>query len=315
MTLDPSRTAFVFPGQGSQTVGMGRALSQSEAEAAAVFREADEALGLPLSRLCFEGPAADLDQTDVTQPALFTHSTAVLRVLQKRHPKLSPACAAGHSLGQFSALVAAGSLSFADGLRLVRARGLAMKRAGEASRGGMAAVLGLAVEAVGAACHEAAQVSGAVVQVANDNCPGQVVISGAEAGLAAALPLLEQAGARKVVRLAVSIAAHSALMQPAQDEFQRALDAADISAPRLPVWGNVSAAPLRTRDEVRADLAAQLTSRVRWTESVRGMLDAGVGAFVELGPGNVLTGLLRRIDRAASGWAVGDPEALAQLAG
>lgn len=315
MTLDPDRTAFVFPGQGSQTVGMGRALAESEAEAAAVFQQADQLLGLPLSRLCFEGPAADLDQTDITQPALFTHSIAVLRVLQGRRPDLSPACAAGHSLGQISALVAAGSLTFTDGLRLVRARGLAMKRAGEMSRGGMAAVLGLEVKTVEAACRQAAERAGAVVQVANDNCPGQVVISGADAGLAAAVPLLEQAGARKVVRLAVSIAAHSALMQAAQEEFQRALDAADLSAPRLPVWGNVSAAPLHTRDEVRADLAAQLTSRVRWTESVRGMIDSGIRHFAELGPGNVLTGLLRRIDRSASGWPVGDPEGLAQLAG
>lgn len=315
MTLDPSRTAFVFPGQGSQAVGMGRSLAQSEAEAAAVFQEADRILGLPLSRICFEGPAVELDQTDITQPALFTHSTAVLRVLQQRLPGLTPACAAGHSLGQFSALVAAGSLSFADGLRLVRARGLAMKHAGERSRGGMTAVLGLEVDAVAEACRQAAQLTGAVVQVANDNCPGQVVISGAEAGLAAAVPLLEQAGARKVVRLAVSIAAHSALMQPAQEEFQRALDAADLSAPRLPVWGNVSAAPLRTPDEVRADLAAQLTSQVRWTESIRGMVDSGIRQFAELGPGNVLTGLLRRIDRAVSGYPVGDTEGLDQLAG
>jgi [acyl-carrier-protein] S-malonyltransferase len=315
MTLDPSRTAFVFPGQGSQTVGMGRALSESESEAAAVFQQADQILGLPLSRICFEGPASELDQTHITQPALFTHSTAVLHVLQKRFPELSPACAAGHSLGQFSALVAAGSLSFADGLRLVRARGLAMKRAGERSRGGMAAVLGLEVEAVEAACRQASESTGAVVQVANDNCPGQVVISGAEAGLAAAVPLLEQAGARKVVRLAVSIAAHSALMQAAQEEFQRALDAADLFAPRLPVWGNVSAAPLRTREQIQADLAAQLTSRVRWTETIRGLVTAGITHFIELGPGDVLTGLLRRIERSATGIPVGDPPGLARLAG
>ena len=315
MTLDPSRTAFIFPGQGSQTVGMGRALAEAEAEAAAVFQQGDRILGLPLSRICFEGPAVELDQTDITQPALFTHSTAVLRVLQKRLPELSPACAAGHSLGQFSALVAAGSLSFADGLRLVRARGLAMKRAGEMSRGGMAAVLGLEVEAVEAACRQAAESTGAVVQVANDNCPGQVVISGAEAGLAAAVPLLEQAGARKVVRLAVSIAAHSALMQAAQEEFQRALDAADLSAPRLPVWGNVSAAPLRTREQIHADVAAQLTSRVRWTETIRGLVTAGITNFIELGPGDVLTGLLRRIERSATGIPVGDPPGLARLAG
>ncbi|MEX2029973.1 MAG: ACP S-malonyltransferase [Anaerolineales bacterium] len=312
MPLDPRRTAFVFPGQGSQIVGMGRGLAESKPEAAAAFREADEILGLPLSRICFEGPAGDLDQTEITQPALFTHSIAVLRALQKRHPDLRPACSAGHSLGELSALVAAGSLSFPDGLRLVRARGLAMRDAGAKSAGGMAAVLGLDVEVVEAACRKAAS-GGAVVQVANDNCPGQVVISGDETGLSAALAVLEARGARKLVRLAVSIAAHSALMGAAEMAFGRALDAAAWSDPQVVIWGNVSATPLRTREEIRADLAAQLTSRVRWTESVRGMIASGITHFIELGPGSVLTGLLRRIDKTATGIPLGDPASFSQL--
>jgi [acyl-carrier-protein] S-malonyltransferase len=177
----------------------------------------------------------------------------------------------------------------------------------------MAAVLGLDVEAVAEACLEASADSGSVVQIANDNCPGQVVISGEEAGLAAALALLKARGARKLVRLAVSIAAHSPLMQAAQEDFQRALDAATVSPPQLPVWGNVSAAPLHTLEQVRGDLAAQLTSPVRWAESVRGMIASGITLFAELGSGDVLTSLLRRIDRAATGLAVGDPTGLAQL--
>jgi [acyl-carrier-protein] S-malonyltransferase len=292
---------------------MGRSLAEHEPGAAAVFREADETLGLPLSRICFEGPAGDLNQTEITQPALFTHSVAVLRALQQRNPDLRPACSAGHSLGELSALVAAGSLSFTDGLRLVRARGLAMKEAGAIHPGGMAAVLGLDVEVVEAVCQEASSASGAIVQVANDNCPGQVVISGDETGLSAALAGLEIRGARKLVRLAVSIAAHSALMGAAEDSFRRALDAAAWSDPQVAIWGNVSASPLQTRGEIRADLAAQLTSRVRWTESVRGMIASGITLFLELGPGTVLTGLLRRIDRAATGLALGDPESFSQL--
>jgi [acyl-carrier-protein] S-malonyltransferase len=209
--------------------------------------------------------------------------------------------------------VAAGSLSFPDGLRLVRARGLAMKAAGAMRPGGMAAVLGLDVEVVEAVCREAASAGGAIVQVANDNCPGQVVISGDETGLSAALAGLETRGARKLVRLAVSIAAHSALMGAAEEDFRRALDAAAWSDPQVVIWGNVSASPLRTRGEIRADLAAQLTSRVRWTESVRGMTASGITHFIELGPGAVLTGLLRRIDRTATGLALGDPESFAQL--
>lgn len=292
---------------------MGRSLAENEPVAAAAFREADETLGLPLSQICFQGPAADLDQTEITQPALFTHSVAVLRVLQERNPDLRPACSAGHSLGELSALVAAGSISFPDGLRLVRARGLAMKEAGAKHPGGMAAVLGLDVDVVEAVCREATSAGGAVVQVANDNCPGQVVISGDETGLSAALAGLETRGARKLVRLAVSIAAHSALMGAAEESFRRALDAAAWSDPQVVIWGNVSASPLQTREEIRADLAAQLTSRVRWTESVRGMIASGITHFIELGPGTVLTGLLRRIDRAATGLALGDPESFSQL--
>jgi [acyl-carrier-protein] S-malonyltransferase len=313
MAAGQPATALLFPGQGSQSVGMGKELAAAEPLAAETFRQADELLGLPLSRLCFEGPASDLDRTDITQPALLTHSVAVQRVLEHRFPHLRYIAAAGHSLGEFSALVAAGSLSFEEGLRLVRERGLAMKRAGELHPGGMAAVLGLEVAQVEQACQHAADQTGSVVQIANDNSPGQIVISGEEAALAVAVEQCRSMGAKKTVRLAVSIAAHSALMDHAQAHFTTALAGARIRAPRLAVFGNVSAAPLRSEADVRIDLSAQLTSRVRWTESVRAMIAAGATRFLELGPGSVLTGLLRRIDREASGAAVGDPHALAQL--
>jgi [acyl-carrier-protein] S-malonyltransferase len=293
---------------------MGRALAQAEPAASQTFRDADRILAIPLSQVCFEGPASGLDQTEFTQPALLTHSVAVLRVLREKFPDLEALAAAGHSLGEFSALVAAEALTFEDALRLVRARGLAMKHAGEIRPGGMAAVLGLDVAQVDSACQEAARRSGSVVQVANDNCLGQVVISGAEAGLAAAGEILQAHGARKVVRLAVSIAAHSALMVPAQEQFQQALAGAQIADPILPVVGNVHASPLRTAADVRADLSAQLTSRVRWTESVQAMAADGIQRFVELGTGSVLSGLLRRIDRQATGLSVGEPQDLVRLA-
>jgi [acyl-carrier-protein] S-malonyltransferase len=313
MELDPRRTAFLFPGQGSQAVGMGRALAEAEPVAAAVFEEADQVLGIPLTRLCWEGPADLLNETINTQPALLTHSVAALKAVQARLPGFVPAFVAGHSLGEFSALVAAGALRFADALRLVRERGRAMKTAGEHKPGGMAAVLGLEREAIEAVCRDVSSGPGGVVQVANDNCPGQVVISGDEGALAAASEQLSRRGAKKVVRLAVSIAAHSPLMAPAQDDFNRALMTAEIDDPRVPVVGNVSAAPLTTAQDVRADLSAQLTAKVRWTESIRAMAAAGVKTFLEMGPGTVLIGLLRRIEPSAVGLAIGDPASIQAL--
>lgn len=313
MLLEPQGMAFLFPGQGSQVVGMGRALAARDAEAAAVFRQADEVLGTALSQICWHGPSDALNDTINTQPALLTHSVAVLRALQSRFPRLRPAWVAGHSLGEFSALVAAGAITFVEALRLVRARGQAMKAAGEQAPGGMAAVLGLETEAVDRLCREACA-SGGTVQVANDNCPGQVVISGDEAALERAIAHLDRAGARRVVRLAVSIAAHSPLMRAAQDDFNRALEATPINDPEIPVVGNVGAAPLRTAAEIRADLSAQLTSPVRWTETIRYLAASGVRTFLELGSGSVLTGLLRRIEPTARGIPLDSVESFEQLA-
>jgi len=315
MAIDPAHTAFLFPGQGSQALGMGHALAEADPAAAAVFAEADEILGFRLSQLCWEGPLETLNDTLNTQPALLTHSVAVLRALQRRAEGFRPALALGHSLGEISALVAAGSIAFSDALHLVRERGRAMKAAGEQNPGGMAAVLGLDIEAVEAVCRDVAARTGRVLQVANDNCPGQAVISGEEAALAAAVGELQAKGARRVVRLAVSIPAHSPLMRLAQAGFNRALDVTPISDPQIPVIGNVRAAPLGTASEVQADLGAQLTSRVRWTESIRAAVAAGMRTFLEIGTGNVLTGLVRRIDPACRGLALDEPESYRELAG
>jgi [acyl-carrier-protein] S-malonyltransferase len=295
MPLEASSTAFVFPGQGSQSVGMGKDLAEAEPLAAETFKQADEVLGLSFSSLCWEGPEEALNATENTQPALLVHSVAVLRVFQSRHPDFLPASVAGHSLGELSALVAAGSLGYEDAIRLVRARGEAMRDAGAAQPGGMAAVLGLQVDQVQAICEQAREAIGAGVWVANDNCPGQVVISGDDQALGWAAAKLSEAGARKVVRLAVSIAAHSPYMSAAQERFADALQAAQIADPRVPVLGNVSAAPLHTAEDVKADLEAQLTANVRWTESIEAMVQSGVDTFIEMGSGKVLTGLIKRI--------------------
>lgn len=291
-------TAFLFPGQGSQFVGMGRALYDAEPAARSLYDEADERLGFALSRLCFDGPEDALTQTDVQQPALFTTSLAAWAVLSQRGEAAAD-YVAGHSLGEFSALAAAGSLSFADGLALVRRRGELMKQADREQPGGMAAILGLDAPAVADVCAVAAAATGQVVGVANDNCPGQVVISGHEAALNRAMELLGEAGARKVVRLPISIAAHSPLMATVAAEFAAAVDATPIPAPRVPVIANVSASPLTDVEAIRAELKAQLTSPVAWTPSIRYLGAQGVDTYVEVGPGDVLLGLVKRIDRDA----------------
>ena len=292
---------------------MGKALAQTYSQAADIFRRADAVLDMAFSELCWEGPADTLNDTLHTQPALLTHSVAVIETLRALRPGLQPAFTAGHSLGEFSALVASGALEFATALKLVRRRGELMKEAGGLAPGGMAAVLGLEVEVVDSACQEASRECGGVVQVANDNCPGQVVISGDEEALEAAGRKVTDRGARKVVRLAVSIAAHSALMKPAQERFNLALAEADFRSPAVPIIGNVSGSALRSTEEIQADLAAQLTSRVQWTGSIRQMIDSGIQTFIELGSGSVLSGLVRRIDRSVTSLSVGEPASLISL--
>lgn len=306
MILNPKSTSFVFPGQGSQAVSMGRDLAAEYPRAKRTFEEADHTLGFALSRLMWDGPKADLNDTLNTQPALYVHSVAAQRVFSHLYPDFVPASVAGHSLGEFSALTAAGALPFADGLRLVRKRGELMKRAGEDSPGSMAAILGLDIYVMDKVCA-AASAADEVVQVANDNCPGQVVISGSKAAVERAIAGAKGAGAKRGIPLAVSIAAHSPLMDSIQDEWNQAVDACTMDTPAIPVIGNVHAQSMTTADELRADIKAQMGSRVRWSESVGVMLNSGTQVFVEVGSGSVLLGLIRRIKSGTSGYSLGSP--------
>lgn len=309
-----SSFAFLFPGQGSQTVGMAKELAERYASAAEAMAEADAVLGFPLSTLCYEGPADVLTDTVNAQPALLAASIAALRGLHEARPGFpAPAAVAGHSMGEYSALVAAGSLSFADGLRLVRERGRLMRDADQLSPGGMAAILGLETPQVETICAAAGQATGGVAQIANDNCPGQVVISGDEAALEHAMAAASAAGARKVVRLAVSIAAHSPLMAPAAKALRQAIDATPIQPPAVPVIGNVTAEPLASVEAIRHELTAQLTAPVRWTESMQYLVSRGVQTTVELGPGDVLTALMKRIHRDGRRFAVSNPAGIEAL--
>lgn len=310
MTLSDAPTAWLFPGQGSQKTGMGHSLTQAYPQAASVFAQADEILGYALSNICWHEPEAILNETLHTQPALLTHSVAVLRVLEDQFPNFRPKMVAGHSLGEISALVAAQALTFEDALRLVQVRAEAMQYAGEVQPGGMSAVLGLALETVEAACETASESVEGNVWVANDNCPGQVVISGDDDALEDVQLRLKEAGARRVLRLAVSIAAHSPLMAPAQERFNTAVDSTFFTAPEIEVVGNVSASPLNSIEAIAGDLQAQLNSRVRWTESIQYMHEIGVNTFVELGSGSVLVGLLRRILPESQGIALDSPESI-----
>jgi [acyl-carrier-protein] S-malonyltransferase len=307
---DWAKIAFVFPGQGSQVAGMGKDLADAYPAARQTFEEADSVLGFSLSELCFNGTQEALDDTINTQPALYTCGIATLRALQAALPGAVPAFVAGHSLGEFTALAAAGAMSFADGLKLVRERGRLMKEAGTLSPGAMAALLGLDAAPVREVCAQASQQTGGVLVLANDNCPGQIVISGDDATIEVGMKLAQEAGAKRAVKLAVSIAAHSPLMESASAAFRQALLATTFQTPTVPVYGNVDAAPLQDVDAIRRELDMQLTHSVRWTESVQAMVAAGAEQFIEIGPKDVLTGLLKRIDRSKSGTPLNSASAL-----
>ncbi|WP_375455102.1 ACP S-malonyltransferase [uncultured Methylobacterium sp.] len=300
--------ALIFPGQGSQAVGMGKALADAFPQARAVFAEVDAALDQPLSRLMFEGPIADLTLTANAQPALMAASLAVLRVLEAERGldlARNVACVAGHSLGEYSALAAAGSLSVADTARLLRVRGAAMQAAVAPGDGAMAALIGAEVEAARAIAAEAAE--GAVCEIANDNGAGQVVLSGDRAAVERAVALAQARGIRRAVMLNVSAPFHCRLMRPAADAMRAALAAVALAAPVVPIYANVLAAPVTDPEAIRRHLVAQVTGTVRWRESVAAMAAAGIDAFFEVGAGKVLSGLVRRIAPGAAATPVGTP--------
>ncbi len=283
--------AYVFPGQGAQFSGMGKDLYENNESAKALFEKADEILGFRITDIMFGDTADELKQTKVTQPAVFLHSVILAKVLG-----VKPDAVAGHSLGEFSALVVSGAVSFEDGLRLVSKRAMAMQKCCENRPGGMAAILGLDDAVVEQAC---ADIDGVVV-AANYNCPGQLVISGADEAVDAACARLKEAGARRALRLPVGGAFHSPLMEDARAELEQAIAEVEFHTPVCPIYQNVDAQPQTDPEKIKANLIAQLTAPVRWTQIVRNMLADGVTEFTELGPGNVLQGLIKKVDAEAA---------------
>ena len=305
-----SKTAFLFPGQGSQSVGMGRDLASSFPVARRTFEEANDALGFDLANLCFQGPEEQLRLTEFTQPAIFTVSVAALRVLAEAG--VTADYVAGHSLGEYSANVAAGAIEFAAAARTVRRRGQLMQQAVPAGQGAMAAILGMPAEAVIAVCRDASS-EGAPVEPANLNSPEQTVISGATAAVERAIALAKERGAKRAVLLQVSAPFHCSLMQPAQDGLAPILQEMPFSAAKMPVVVNVDAALVTDGAELRDALIRQVTGAVRWTESMQLLIAEGVTTFIEVGPGKVLSGLLRQIDRSQKCAQVEDPASLEKL--
>ncbi|MGM0620627.1 MAG: ACP S-malonyltransferase [Bacteroidota bacterium] len=282
--------AFVFPGQGAQYPGMGKDLYENSAAAKALFEQANKILGFSITDSMFEGSADDLKQTKVTQPAIFLHSVLLAKTLND----FAPDMVAGHSLGEFSALVAAGALTFEDGLKLVSKRALAMQKACEVEPSTMAAIVGLGDEVVEEVCNSIDE----VVVAANYNCPGQLVISGSVPGIDKACELLKEKGAKRALKLPVGGAFHSSLMEPAREELAAAIEATEIQKPVCPVYQNVSAQPVTDPSEIKQNLIAQLTAPVKWTQTVKNMIADGATSFTEIGPGKVLQGLVKKVDRS-----------------
>jgi [acyl-carrier-protein] S-malonyltransferase len=298
--------AFLFPGQGSQVAGMGKELAAHHSDAWRTFQEADQALGFKLSAICFEGPEDKLKLTEITQPAILTVSVAALRVLKSKG--ITPAFVAGHSLGEYSAHVAAGTLDFADAVRTVRNRGLYMQEAVPVGEGAMAAVLGMKLADLEAVCREAAQKQ--VCSPANINSPGQIVISGSKAAVERAAELAKQRGAKRAIMLPVSAPFHCALMQPAQDRLEKDLSTLAFHPMLAPVVKNFDATPTTDPEDARKALVRQVTGAVQWEGSMRALIDKGVDTFVEVGPGKVLCGLMRQIDRTRTCFNVEDGASL-----
>jgi len=306
-----TKLAFLFPGQASQYPGMGRELAERYPEARAVFEEADQALGFPISRLCFEGPEEQLKLTENTQPAILTVSVAAWRVLEQRG--VAPDYVAGHSLGEYSALVAAGGLAFCDAVVTVRKRGRYMQEAVPVGTGAMAAITRVPLAQLEEVCREAAQ--GEVVSPANINSPDQIVISGHAAAVARAVELAKQRGAKRALLLPVSAPFHCALMRPAQQRLASDLEKLAFRDLRFPLVNNLAARPIRTAEEARAGLIGQVSAPVLWEQSIRKLIELGATTFVEVGPGKVLCGLLRQIDSSVTGLHVQDEASLETVQG